>query len=121
MSTALPIPFAPSLTYLPLVLQTGHTQQPAILGNKEDGARLFIRACYSDLWQLIAQQRDAYLANTIRGRGALVAGNAGVGKSIFLAYIIKQLRSLPVATSPTIIYHDLSAHQCFAMSPGASC
>lgn len=117
VSTAQPIPFAAPLTYLPLLQQLGHIQ-PAILGDATEGSRLFIRACYPSMWKLIEEQRNLYITKSTRSGGTLVTGNAGVGKSIFLAYVIKQLRSL--TAPPTIIYHDISAEQCFVMTPGVA-
>lgn len=37
---------------------------------------------------------------------------------MFLAYVIKQLRSL--ASPPTIVYHHIAAHQCFIMRSGGT-
>ncbi|MCZ6913329.1 MAG: hypothetical protein O7C59_01625, partial [Rickettsia endosymbiont of Ixodes persulcatus] len=75
------------------------------MGDEKDGARLFIRSCYSALWTLIAAEKEAYIAKSTVSGGALVTGNAGVGKSVFLAYIIKQLRSSP--NPPTIVYDEI--------------
>lgn len=113
-----PIPFAASLAYLPLVQQPGQQIMPAIFGDEKDGARLFIRSCYSGLWKLIATQSEQYSMRATVSGGALITGNAGVGKSVFLAYVLKQLRSL--AKPPTIVYDGISAKKCYIIRAGAA-
>ena len=117
-SEVLPIPFAPHLHYIPLVQQEGHSVQPVIFGKAMDGARIFVRSCYTALWKLIQQQRDDYIDNKLVSGGALITGNSGVGMSIFLAYVIKQLRSL--TKPPTIVYDSLAKNRCYIIRPGSS-
>jgi len=112
------LPFAPSLHYLPLLQQPNSAAQPAILGDDKAGSRLFVRASYPLLTKLILDHRAEYVAMRSTAGGALITGNAGVGKSVFLAYLIKALRSMHAP--PTIVYEQISEEACFVMRPGVA-
>ena len=60
-------------------------------------------------------ERDGYVSNTESAGGALITGNSGVGKSVFLTYLMKELRSLP--RPPSIVYHKIAAQACWVIPP----
>ena len=93
--------------------------KPSILGNKQDGGRIFIRPCYEGLWKLIQQQRDRYIEGKPMDNTVVINGHSGFGKRIFLAYLIKQFRSLPKPPA-MIVYDDISSNRSYVMKSGSS-
>ena len=112
------LPLAAASSYLPLVQSPAFAVPPGILGDERTGLRLFIRPCYAALCQNIMRLRQDYADRRRRTGGALLSGNLGVAKSVFLAYLIKALRSLP--QQPTIVYHRIAARACWIIPPRAS-
>jgi hypothetical protein len=105
-----PIPFDESFSYLPLT-QGGAT----LLGMHSEGSRLFVPSAYNVLWQRIVSTRDEYLASAIPNRGIALIGNAGVGKSLSLVYVLKQLSLL--SPPPVVVYDNISSNRSRIIRP----
>jgi RHS (Retrotransposon Hot Spot) family protein len=60
-----------------------------------DTKHLFVRSCYNDLWELVAQECFDHAGNIItKGDGFIVSGTPGVGKSCFLDFCLYKLLNM---------------------------
>jgi hypothetical protein len=110
------VPFAAGSKFLALVQQAGAPLAPTMWGDADAPGRLLIRTAYPPLWALILAQKAAVDARTERGYGTVVGGNSGTGKTSFLAYVLKQLRSQ--ANPPVVVFEDLSEDAVYVFRPG---
>ena len=106
-------------------------EQPRILGDSKAGFRLFIRPCYVLLWNIIASYMVNYFLlgneknsakrqeiNLKAAGGVVITGNSGIGKTFYLAYLIKQLLSIKT-NRPVIVVENLSQNTCYVIRPGS--
>lgn len=112
-----------SSQFLALVRQPGAgagAQLPRLWHDLSFHGRLLIREAYPKLWEVILTQKRAVESGSSRGCGALVAGNSGTGKTVFLAYALHRLRSLPADIRPKVVFEDLSIGAVFVLRPERS-
>lgn len=72
----------------------------SLMGDSAYGSKLIVRKAYIDLFTLIDQHfvtgmhsASSWSERKLGGRGALVIGNPGIGKSWFLIYVLHRLAS----------------------------
>ncbi len=63
---------------------------------KEIPNEFFIRKCYSDMFQIILETVQVGITNDyeFETSGFAITGNPGIGKSIFLFYVMWRLRKM---------------------------
>jgi hypothetical protein len=81
-----------------------------ILGQQRSGSLLFIRPCYRALFNSI----QTFFASPKSTGGVVILGNPGIGKSMFICYIMYQLKKQGI----TMIYEDQLTDSCYLLRPG---
>ena len=80
---------------------------------------LYIRKAYEDLFQIICNNLNSDNEAKRRFHSMAIAGTQGIGKSMFLFYILWRLANME--TTKTVILHRQIEHEIIYMFQGSGC
>lgn len=95
-----------------------------LLGQNGLGSILYVRECYRALYTMITQQ-TMQLPGAMEAPRWILTGNPGIGKSLFLAYLLWRARceGATVVYEPSTVYGYMSAYmeKRYLMRPDGTC